>query len=61
MCAFSELCSQWLQWIKSCLLLLCYLSFTVDDIILSVNGISIEGDTHQHIIELIRESTNELK
>ncbi|XP_056611053.1 cytohesin-interacting protein [Triplophysa dalaica] len=34
---------------------------TADDIILSVNGISIEGATHQHIIELIRESTNELK
>nr|XP_055071282.1 cytohesin-interacting protein [Misgurnus anguillicaudatus] len=34
---------------------------TAGDIILSVNGVSIEGSTHQHIIKLIRESTNELK
>lgn len=34
---------------------------TTDDIILSVNGVSVEGATHQHIIELIRASTNELK
>ncbi|XP_051564103.1 cytohesin-interacting protein-like isoform X2 [Myxocyprinus asiaticus] len=34
---------------------------TTGDIILSVNGVSIEGSTHQHIIELIRESTNMLK
>ncbi|KAF4109201.1 cytohesin-interacting protein [Onychostoma macrolepis] len=34
---------------------------TAGDIILSVNGVSIEGSTHQHIIELIRESTNMLK
>lgn len=33
----------------------------IGDIILSVNGVSIEGSTHQHIIELIRESTNMLK
>lgn len=34
---------------------------TTGDIILSVNGVSIEGSTHQHIIELIRDSTNMLK
>ncbi|KAK7168665.1 hypothetical protein R3I93_004853 [Phoxinus phoxinus] len=34
---------------------------TAGDIILSVNGVSIEGSTHQHIIELIRDSTNILK
>ncbi|XP_052003786.1 cytohesin-interacting protein [Xyrauchen texanus] len=34
---------------------------TAGDIILSVNGVSIEGSTHQHIIELIQESTNILK
>ncbi|XP_050976029.1 cytohesin-interacting protein [Labeo rohita] len=34
---------------------------TAGDIILSVNGVSIEGSTHQHIIELIRESTNMLR
>uniref|UniRef100_A0A673FQ89 Cytohesin-interacting protein-like n=1 Tax=Sinocyclocheilus rhinocerous TaxID=307959 RepID=A0A673FQ89_9TELE len=33
---------------------------TAGDIILSVNGFSIEGSTHQHIIELIRDSTNML-
>lgn len=34
---------------------------TAGDIILSVNGVSIEGSTHQNIIELIRESSNTLK
>ncbi|XP_077071240.1 cytohesin-interacting protein [Siphateles boraxobius] len=34
---------------------------TAGDIILSVNGVSIEGSTHQQIIELIRDSTNMLK
>ncbi|XP_046902647.1 cytohesin-interacting protein [Hypomesus transpacificus] len=34
---------------------------TAGDVIVSINGVSIEGSTHQHIIDLIRESTNFLK
>ncbi|XP_072300464.1 cytohesin-interacting protein isoform X2 [Eucyclogobius newberryi] len=34
---------------------------TAGDIIITVNGVSTEGSTHQHISDLIRESTNSLK
>ncbi|KAJ0070369.1 hypothetical protein NL108_007694 [Boleophthalmus pectinirostris] len=34
---------------------------TAGDIIITVNGVSIEGSSHQHIADLIRESTNSLK
>ncbi|KAM9344191.1 cytohesin-interacting protein [Pholidichthys leucotaenia] len=34
---------------------------TAGDIIVTVNGVSIEGSSHQHILNLIRESTNSLK
>ncbi|XP_029980127.1 cytohesin-interacting protein [Sphaeramia orbicularis] len=34
---------------------------TAGDIIVTINGVSIEGSSHQHIIELIRQSTNSLK
>ncbi|XP_069009804.1 cytohesin-interacting protein [Embiotoca jacksoni] len=33
---------------------------TAGDIIVTINGISIEGSSHQHILDLIRESTNSL-
>lgn len=36
-------------------------SFIVGDIIVTINGISIEGSSHQRILDLIRESTNSLK
>lgn len=31
------------------------------DVIITINGVSIEGSSHQHILDLIRESTNSLK
>ncbi|XP_076603216.1 cytohesin-interacting protein [Chaetodon auriga] len=34
---------------------------TAGDIIVTVNGVSIEGSSHEHILDLIRESTNRLK
>lgn len=34
---------------------------TAGDIIVTINGVSIEGSSHQHIIDLIRQSTNSLK
>ncbi|KAI3356185.1 hypothetical protein L3Q82_017440 [Scortum barcoo] len=34
---------------------------TAGDIIITINGVSIEGSSHQHILDLIRESTNHLK
>ncbi|XP_026231362.1 cytohesin-interacting protein [Anabas testudineus] len=34
---------------------------TAGDIIVTINGASIEGLSHQHILDLIRESTNNLK
>ncbi|XP_059199161.1 cytohesin-interacting protein [Centropristis striata] len=34
---------------------------TTGDIIITINGVSIEGSSHQHILDLIRESTNNLK
>ncbi|XP_056290463.1 cytohesin-interacting protein [Pseudoliparis swirei] len=34
---------------------------TTGDIIVTINGLSIEGSSHQHILDLIRESTNSLK
>ncbi|TNN84515.1 Cytohesin-interacting protein [Liparis tanakae] len=34
---------------------------TAGDIIVTINGLSIEGSSHQHILDLIRESTNSLK
>ncbi|KAM3607501.1 uncharacterized protein V6R79_008895 [Siganus canaliculatus] len=34
---------------------------TAGDIIVTINGVSIEGSSHQHILDLIRESTNSLK
>ncbi|XP_061734988.1 cytohesin-interacting protein isoform X2 [Nerophis ophidion] len=34
---------------------------TAGDVIISINGASIEGRSHQHIADLIRESTNRLK
>ncbi|XP_070694154.1 cytohesin-interacting protein [Pempheris klunzingeri] len=34
---------------------------TAGDIIVTINGASIEGSSHQHILDLIRESTNSLK
>ncbi|KAM8750078.1 cytohesin-interacting protein isoform 1-T2 [Acanthopagrus schlegelii] len=34
---------------------------TAGDIIITINGVSIEGSSHQHILDLIRESTNSLK
>ncbi|KAK5861197.1 hypothetical protein PBY51_022611 [Eleginops maclovinus] len=33
---------------------------TAGDIIVTINGVSIEGSSHQHILDLIRESTNSL-
>lgn len=37
------------------------ISFILGDVIVSINGTSIEGSSHQHIVELIRESTNLLR
>ncbi|XP_028993661.1 cytohesin-interacting protein isoform X2 [Betta splendens] len=34
---------------------------TAGDVIVTINGASIEGLSHQHILDLIRESTNSLK
>ncbi|KAK1902572.1 Cytohesin-interacting protein [Dissostichus eleginoides] len=34
---------------------------TAGDIIVTINGVSIEGSSHQHILDLIKESTNSLK
>lgn len=34
---------------------------TAGDIIITINSVSIEGSSHQHILDLIRESTNSLK
>ncbi|XP_026152346.1 cytohesin-interacting protein [Mastacembelus armatus] len=34
---------------------------TAGDVIVTINGISIEGSSHEHILGLIRESTNSLK
>ncbi|KAM6986711.1 cytohesin-interacting protein [Aplochiton taeniatus] len=34
---------------------------TAGDVIVTINGVSIEGSSHQHIVDLIRESTNSLK
>ncbi|XP_031714139.1 cytohesin-interacting protein isoform X2 [Anarrhichthys ocellatus] len=34
---------------------------TAGDIIVTINGVSIEGSSHPHILDLIRESTNSLK
>ncbi|KAI9530406.1 hypothetical protein NQZ68_004424 [Dissostichus eleginoides] len=34
---------------------------TAGDIIVTINGLSIEGSSHQHILDLIKESTNSLK
>ncbi|XP_071327518.1 cytohesin-interacting protein [Trachinotus anak] len=34
---------------------------TAGDVIIKINGVSIEGSSHQHILDLIRESTNSLK
>ncbi|KAM6934488.1 cytohesin-interacting protein [Xenentodon cancila] len=34
---------------------------TAGDVIVTINGISSEGLSHQHILDLIRESTNSLK
>lgn len=34
---------------------------TAGDIIVTINGVSIEGSSHQQILNLIRESTNSLK
>ncbi|KAM9347227.1 cytohesin-interacting protein [Symphorus nematophorus] len=34
---------------------------TAGDIIVTINGVSIEGSSHQHILDLIRESTNSLR
>ncbi|XP_047456019.1 cytohesin-interacting protein [Mugil cephalus] len=34
---------------------------TTGDIIVTINGVSIEGSSHQRILDLIRESTNSLK
>ncbi|KAM3861954.1 cytohesin-interacting protein [Diretmus argenteus] len=34
---------------------------TAGDVIITINGASIEGSSHQHIVDLIRESTNLLK
>ncbi|CAG5865536.1 unnamed protein product [Menidia menidia] len=34
---------------------------TAGDIIVTINGVSIEGLSHQHILELIKESTNSLR
>ncbi|XP_037644746.1 cytohesin-interacting protein [Sebastes umbrosus] len=34
---------------------------TTGDVIITINGVSIEGSSHQHILDLIRESTNNLK
>ncbi|KAL7384532.1 hypothetical protein ABVT39_004259 [Epinephelus coioides] len=34
---------------------------TAGDIIVTINGVSIEGSSHQHILDLIKESTNTLK
>ncbi|XP_040003667.1 cytohesin-interacting protein [Xiphias gladius] len=33
---------------------------TAGDVIVTINGVSIEGSSHQHILDLIRESTNNL-
>ncbi|XP_041856857.1 cytohesin-interacting protein [Melanotaenia boesemani] len=34
---------------------------TAGDVIVSIDGVSIEGLSHQHVLELIRKSTNSLK
>uniref|UniRef100_A0A3Q3VTL7 PDZ domain-containing protein n=1 Tax=Mola mola TaxID=94237 RepID=A0A3Q3VTL7_MOLML len=34
---------------------------TAGDIIVAINGVSVEGSSHQHILDLIRESTNSLR
>ncbi|KAM6955551.1 cytohesin-interacting protein [Lycodopsis pacificus] len=34
---------------------------TAGDIIVTINGVSIEGSSHPHILDLIRESTNSLR
>ncbi|XP_072253243.1 cytohesin-interacting protein [Leuresthes tenuis] len=34
---------------------------TAGDIIITINGVSIEGLSHQHVLELIKESTNSLR
>uniref|UniRef100_A0A4W5PPZ6 Cytohesin 1 interacting protein n=1 Tax=Hucho hucho TaxID=62062 RepID=A0A4W5PPZ6_9TELE len=34
---------------------------TAGDVIVTINGVSIEGSSHQHIVDLIRESTNLLQ
>lgn len=34
---------------------------TAGDVIVTINGVSIEGSSHQHILDLIKESTNCLK
>ncbi|XP_041720438.2 cytohesin-interacting protein [Coregonus clupeaformis] len=34
---------------------------TAGDVIVTINGVSIEGTSHQHIVDLIRESTNLLQ
>lgn len=34
---------------------------TAGDVIITINGVSIEGSSHQHILDLIGESTNNLK
>ncbi|XP_054471479.1 cytohesin-interacting protein [Anoplopoma fimbria] len=34
---------------------------TAGDIIVTINGVSVEGSSHQHILDLIKESTNSLK
>ncbi|XP_040913998.1 cytohesin-interacting protein [Toxotes jaculatrix] len=34
---------------------------TAGDVIVTINGVSIEGSSHQHILDLIRKSTNTLK
>ena len=38
----------------------CTSSFPVGDVIVAINGVSIEGSSHQDILALIRESTNSL-
>lgn len=34
---------------------------TAGDIIITVNGVSIEGSSHQHVLDLMRESANSLR
>ncbi|XP_042282837.1 cytohesin-interacting protein [Thunnus maccoyii] len=34
---------------------------TAGDVIITINGVSIEGFSHQHVLDLIRKSTNNLK